>query len=85
MNETEIVILGSNDDNRVFILNAETEQLEYIGEGGTVGCFRDYCNSSVKVKENKVLSLIRRNDTGPPALIGFNKGDTNHTHYSDYN
>ena len=77
--------MGSNDDNRVFILNAETEQLVYIGEGGTVGNRRAYANSSVKVKENKVLSLIRRNDTGPPALIGFNKGDTNDILYSDFN
>ena len=51
--------------------------MEYIGKGGTVGNFRAYCSSSVKVKENKVISLIRRNDTGPPALIEFNKGDTN--------
>ena len=79
--------MGSDNpgDNRVFILNAETEQLEYIGEGGTVSNFRTYCSSFVKVKENKVLCLIKRNDTGHPAVIGFNKGDTNHIHYSDYN
>ena len=80
LNETEIVIMGSNTpgDNKVFILNAETDQLEYIGEGGTVSSFRTYSNACVKVKENKVISLIRRKDTGPPAVIEFNKGDTNH-------
>ena len=59
LNETEIVIMGSWDpqDDRVFILNTETEQLEFVGEGGAFK-FYTHCNGNVKVKANKVLSVV---------------------------
>ena len=71
---------GSPSDNKVFILNTEieqeTEQLKYIGKGGDYN-FRTITNAgNVKVKENKVLSVVYSNNSGHPNLIGFNKGDT---------
>ena len=67
-------------DNKVFILNTaieqEAEQLKYIGEGGDY-TFSTFANcGNIKVKENKVLSVVYSNNTGHPNLIGFNKGDT---------
>ena len=82
MNETEILIMGAHapSNNEVFILNTEieqeTEQLKYIGKGGDFNFGTRSNVGNVKVKENKVLSVVYSNNSGHPNLIGFNKGDT---------
>ena len=73
---------SSPNDDRVFILNTETEQLEFVGESGPF-TFQSRSNGNLKLKGNKILSVVYRNDTGVPALIEFNKGDTNHIHHFD--
>ena len=71
--------MGSSNpgDSKVFIFDTETNQMKYAGEGGDISSFYNHENSVVKVKENKVIALV--NGDGSPALIEFNKGDTQTT------
>ena len=78
--------MGSSNpgDSKVFIFDTETNQMKYAGEGGDISSFYNVQNSVVKVKENKVIALVRSND-GYPTIIEFNKGDTHATRLAKYN
>lgn len=65
LNQKEILILGSYSpgDNKVFILDTETEQLQYIGEGGDINAFYAYQMPAAKIEDDKVIAVVTRKDT----------------------